>query len=202
MALPSATSACKQFVNAIANAPFLRVVHAQLPAAWNSSLLEIALNPSLHAIRLEPAPPVAGAHHLFLMEARKHSRLAELITAGCPPPEPAVSVRASRSSSPDAHSSLGAGRHRANTTLGNGSRSAPGIVFPTTESTTASPSSTRPSSPTNSVPSLQGRTGIADNLTAPSASDDFNQGRRLSRRRSGKGHTRQSNKWARRISLV
>ncbi|GJE92406.1 hypothetical protein PsYK624_085600 [Phanerochaete sordida] len=71
------------FVDALARAPGLRVLHAELPALWNTALLAIADNPALHAIHLHPAPPSASAH-LFLAEARRHARLAALIERGTP----------------------------------------------------------------------------------------------------------------------
>lgn len=106
------------FIAALAHAPSLRVVHAELPAVWNTALLQISANPSLAAIRLSPAPPVAGAH-MFLAEARKHARLAELIESGTP--QPVFSAREGRRVSvggaPQPRGTSAHGRVRAHTTV-------------------------------------------------------------------------------------
>ncbi|KZT03662.1 uncharacterized protein LAESUDRAFT_330668 [Laetiporus sulphureus 93-53] len=78
---PSPASA--SFAASLAIAPKLRDVSALLPAVWNTTLLEISANPSLERIHLTPDTELMGAH-LFLAEARKHSRLIELIRAGTP----------------------------------------------------------------------------------------------------------------------
>ena len=71
------------FVSALATAPNLKTVRAQLPAVWNDTLLTISQNPNVRCISLSPDKELIGSH-LFLMEAKKHDRLMELITAGTP----------------------------------------------------------------------------------------------------------------------
>ncbi|KAH9950765.1 hypothetical protein B0H21DRAFT_686106 [Amylocystis lapponica] len=71
------------FATSLATAPNLRAVRALLPAIWNSTLLEISGNPALKGIQLTPDSELMGSH-LFLTEARKHTRLMELIHAGTP----------------------------------------------------------------------------------------------------------------------
>ncbi|PSR72526.1 hypothetical protein PHLCEN_2v11596 [Hermanssonia centrifuga] len=86
--IPAVSGASARLVTALSSTPNLKVIHAQLPAVWNTSLLEISTNPSLRAIVLDPSPPHAGAH-MFIAQARKHARLDALIRAGTPPPPPA-----------------------------------------------------------------------------------------------------------------
>jgi len=76
-------STTSPFVSALTTAPNLKTVRAQLPALWNDTLLIISQNPSLRCISLSPDKELVGSH-LFLMEARKHDRLMELIKAGTP----------------------------------------------------------------------------------------------------------------------
>ena len=127
-ALPPAARTCtsvNRFATALSRAPALKVVQAELPAVWNTALLEISTNTNLEAIRLSPSPPVAGAH-IFLAEARKHPRLAQLIENGTPiAPQPVLTGRMVRSGTL-AQADVGmhrkmpslAGRLRANTTVG------------------------------------------------------------------------------------
>jgi hypothetical protein len=53
------------------------------PRLWNDTLLTISQNPNLQYISLSPDKELVGSH-LFLMEAKKHDRLMELIKAGTP----------------------------------------------------------------------------------------------------------------------
>ncbi|KAI0701787.1 hypothetical protein C8Q76DRAFT_581217, partial [Earliella scabrosa] len=76
---PAASALCQ----ALAAAPRLHTLRTQLPAVWNTTLLEIAQNPALARIVLSPAPELAGAH-LFLAEAKRHPRLVDLFRAGTP----------------------------------------------------------------------------------------------------------------------
>ena len=76
-------STTSSFVSALTTAPNLKTVRAQLPALWNDTLLIISQNPSLQCISLSPDKELVGSH-LFLMEAKKHDRLMELIEAGTP----------------------------------------------------------------------------------------------------------------------
>ena len=71
------------FVSALTTAPNLKTVRAQLPALWNDTLLTISRNPNLRCISLSPDKELVG-NHLFLMGAKKHGRLMELIKAGTP----------------------------------------------------------------------------------------------------------------------
>ncbi|OJT07066.1 hypothetical protein TRAPUB_2098 [Trametes pubescens] len=77
----SPSPAAAALTQALAAAPRLHTLHTQLPAVWNTTLLDIAQNPSLVRIVLFPAPEQAGAH-LFLAEAKRHPRLVDLIRAG------------------------------------------------------------------------------------------------------------------------
>ncbi len=49
------------------------------------ALGQIAQNPALKRVVLDPVPELVGAH-LFLAEAKRHPRLIDLIQAGSPPP--------------------------------------------------------------------------------------------------------------------
>ena len=71
------------FVSALTTAPNLKTVRAQLPAVWNDTLLTVSQNPNIRCISLSPDKELVGSH-LFLMEAKKHDRLMELINAGTP----------------------------------------------------------------------------------------------------------------------
>lgn len=177
----SSSSPCAKFVAALSRAPSLRVVSAQLPAAWNSSLLEISTNPSLTTIKLEPSPPVAGPHHLFLVEAGRHPRLDALIRAGSLPVPRHASPR--RRSETVSSISTTSGRLRANTTLGTSSPPASTVAFPTTISPTSGPASP-----------------VETNAAAGPTSVVVQ--RQVSQRKSGKGHPRPPNKWSRRRSIV
>lgn len=94
------------FAQALSEAPRLQYVRTQLPAIWNELLLVMSSNPSLEKVTLSsesafgparyrtPGPPVIkGACNddyenailgtgLYMMEAKKHARLSELIRAG------------------------------------------------------------------------------------------------------------------------
>ncbi|KAF8841500.1 hypothetical protein BDN67DRAFT_949553 [Paxillus ammoniavirescens] len=94
------------FAQALSEAPRLQYVRTQLPAIWNELLLVMSSNPSLEKMTLysesafgparsrTPGPPaIKGACNddyenailgtgLFMMEAKKHARLSELIRAG------------------------------------------------------------------------------------------------------------------------
>jgi len=88
-------STTSSFVSALTAAPNLKTVRAQLPALWNDTLLTVSQNPNLRCISLSPDKELVGSH-LFLMEAKKHDRLMELIRAGTP----VVRNRSQSSSSP------------------------------------------------------------------------------------------------------
>jgi len=83
------------FVSALTTAPNLKTVRAQLPAVWNDTLLTVSQNPNIRCISLSPDKELVGSH-LFLMEAKKHDRLMELIRAGTP----VIRNRSQSSSSP------------------------------------------------------------------------------------------------------
>ncbi|KAI0330350.1 hypothetical protein GY45DRAFT_1211558, partial [Cubamyces sp. BRFM 1775] len=83
----SPSPAANALTQALAAAPRLHTLYTQLPAVWNTTLLDIAQNPTLARIVLSPAPEHAGAH-LFLAEAKRHPRLVDLIRAGAAPPSP------------------------------------------------------------------------------------------------------------------
>jgi len=72
--------------NALALSPKLRVVRTQLPMVWNPALLAISNNPSLEKMELWNAFQDLGdalvGTGLFLTEARRNKRLADLIGAG------------------------------------------------------------------------------------------------------------------------
>ncbi|KAI9063642.1 hypothetical protein FKP32DRAFT_1611763 [Trametes sanguinea] len=96
----SPSPAASALTRALAAAPRLHTLYTQLPAVWNTTLLDIAQNASLTRIVLDPAPEHAGAH-LFLAEAKRHPRLVDLIraavaaVAGCPPPHDSFSLASS-----------------------------------------------------------------------------------------------------------
>ncbi|KAJ7769706.1 hypothetical protein DFH07DRAFT_954299 [Mycena maculata] len=103
----SADPALAPLIAALAAAPHLQVLRTPVPALWAPALLSISANPALARISLDspaafpayspPSParkrvlsgsggggsgrPLLGTS-LFLSEARKHGRLAELIRAG------------------------------------------------------------------------------------------------------------------------
>ncbi|TBU55498.1 hypothetical protein BD310DRAFT_908283 [Dichomitus squalens] len=83
----SPSPAASALTKALATLPRLHTLSTMLPAVWNTTLLDIAQNPALRRIVLDPAPELAGAH-LFLAEAKRHPRLVQLIHAGSPPPSP------------------------------------------------------------------------------------------------------------------
>jgi hypothetical protein len=182
-------SPCAKFVSALSRAPSLRIVSSQLPAAWNSSLLEISSNPSLTAIQLEPSPPVAGPNHLFLVEAAKHPRLDELIRAGSPS-VPCIDTPRRRSDSLRiiVTPTYGTGRLRANTTLGTPSPSPSVVSFP----------------PMSYTADAVVGAMLSAGSPIPTAAPPTNAQKQFARRKStaGKGHTRQTTKWSRRGSVV
>jgi hypothetical protein len=71
---------------ALACSTSLRVLRTQLPVVWSPVLLKISENPYLEKIELWNLFITDGAAMvgtgLFLKEARKHQRLADLIKAG------------------------------------------------------------------------------------------------------------------------
>jgi len=71
---------------ALASSPKLRVFRTQLPMVWNPALLAISHNPSLEKMELWNAFQNQGdaivGTGLFLTEARRNKRLADLIRAG------------------------------------------------------------------------------------------------------------------------
>ncbi|KAI0717393.1 hypothetical protein C8T65DRAFT_571907, partial [Cerioporus squamosus] len=79
----SPSPAAAALVKALAAAPRLHTLYTQLPAVWNTTLLDIAQNPALARIVVTPAHELAGAH-LFLAEAKRHPRLMDLLRAGSP----------------------------------------------------------------------------------------------------------------------
>ncbi|KIP09335.1 hypothetical protein PHLGIDRAFT_333566 [Phlebiopsis gigantea 11061_1 CR5-6] len=175
-ALPSnaTISGVSQFVLALAQAPSLKAVHAELPAVWNTALLDISSNPSLHSITLSPAPVTGG--HMFLTEARKHPRLAELIENGTP--APTLTDRIGRTmlriSVPSHGRTESHGRMRANTTVA-ASPSPRSVAFP---KSSASPPCLAPSA----APSA---------FLSPSGPSSSSRPRRVSSRAS-KGSRRMS----------
>ncbi|KAJ6598344.1 hypothetical protein DFH09DRAFT_1394532 [Mycena vulgaris] len=92
----SADPALAPLTNALAAAPALHTLRTPPPALWAPPFLAVAANPALRRICLDSAspsspssspaprarPPLASG--LFLVEARKHARLSELIRAGTP----------------------------------------------------------------------------------------------------------------------
>lgn len=91
-----------QLAHALSVAPRLRTVRSQLPAVWNNILLSVSSNMSLqkislysasgHATQIKcPSSLCADTNEtdiailgtaIYIMEARKHARLLELIKAG------------------------------------------------------------------------------------------------------------------------
>ncbi|KAI9566083.1 hypothetical protein HD554DRAFT_2026010 [Boletus coccyginus] len=78
---------------ALSVAPRLCSVRAQLPAVWNNFLLIVSTNPRLEKVMLYAEPILGGytgddIEHaalgtgLYMMEAKKHVRLSELVKAG------------------------------------------------------------------------------------------------------------------------
>ncbi|GBE84429.1 hypothetical protein SCP_0604080 [Sparassis crispa] len=107
-----------QFTAALIAAPALRTVCTVLPSVWNSALLEICLNPGLERIELSSDIKITDTH-LYLNEARKHTRLFDLIRTGTPlvrprahtmtaprapaaGPAPSVDVQTAQAEKPDA----------------------------------------------------------------------------------------------------
>lgn len=90
------------FIAALTRAPSLRTVRTVLPSVWNPALLEICANPSLERIEFSSETRITDVH-LYLAEARKHTRLFELIRAGTPLTRPrAHTMAVSRSPTPPA----------------------------------------------------------------------------------------------------
>lgn len=166
------------FVDALARAPGLRVLHAELPALWNTALLAISGNPALHAIHLHPAPPSASSH-LFLAEARRHARLAALIERGtpCTPHDRERTGRELRrdrlGDMPQAGSAHGRGR--AHTTVGTSTPSPTrspaqsprsSVAFPGTPPAAAAPLSNASALPGSSAGPSRRRTGRRQSKTS------------------------------------
>ncbi|OSD08015.1 hypothetical protein PYCCODRAFT_378331 [Trametes coccinea BRFM310] len=101
----SPSPAASALTRALATAPRLHTLYTQLPAVWNTTLLDIAQNPSLARIVLDPAPEHAGAH-LFLAEAKRHQRLVDLIRAGAGPRSHPRHASPGRAQPPSAHDSF------------------------------------------------------------------------------------------------
>ncbi|KAJ6598340.1 hypothetical protein DFH09DRAFT_1131553 [Mycena vulgaris] len=95
----SADPALAPLTAALAGAPALHTLRTPPPAVWSPPFLAVAANPALRRICLDAAPPSPPssfaapsaprarpplASGLFLVEARKHTRLSELIRAGTP----------------------------------------------------------------------------------------------------------------------
>jgi len=69
--------------HALSNAPKLRVLKAQVPAIWNDLLFTISQNSALQHITLYVEGAESVMHtSLYMMGAKKHARLSELIKAG------------------------------------------------------------------------------------------------------------------------
>lgn len=79
----SSTPVTRPLAEALRHAPKLRSLKAQLPVIWSDLFLTISQNPTLEQITLY-ADGVDGILHttMYMMEAKKHTRLSELIKAG------------------------------------------------------------------------------------------------------------------------
>ncbi|KAG1745725.1 hypothetical protein EDB19DRAFT_1632108 [Suillus lakei] len=77
------TPATRPLAEALSHAPKLRSLKAQLPAIWNDLFLTISQNPTLEQIALY-VEGVDGILHttMYMMEAKKHAHLSELIKVG------------------------------------------------------------------------------------------------------------------------
>ncbi|KAG0704025.1 hypothetical protein DFH29DRAFT_914210 [Suillus ampliporus] len=75
--------ATRPLAEALSHAPNLRILKAQLPAIWNELFLVISQNSALEQIALY-AEGADGILHttMYMIEAKKHARLSELIKAG------------------------------------------------------------------------------------------------------------------------
>ncbi|KAG5349903.1 hypothetical protein C0989_001338 [Termitomyces sp. Mn162] len=79
------TGPISSLASALAASPALHTFSTHLPSVWNTAIATIASNPALQRIALVQNTPAAiPGTGLFLMEARRHPRLAELIAAGTP----------------------------------------------------------------------------------------------------------------------
>ncbi|KAH7890463.1 hypothetical protein F5I97DRAFT_1798635 [Phlebopus sp. FC_14] len=81
----SASPVTLVFAQALSSSPRLHTIRAQLPAVWNTLLLVISSNPALDKIMLYSEPMFGYAvlgTGLYMLEARKHARLSDLIKAG------------------------------------------------------------------------------------------------------------------------
>ncbi|KAF9063021.1 hypothetical protein BDP27DRAFT_1335878 [Rhodocollybia butyracea] len=67
--------------SALAKSPSLHTFSTHVPNVWNDTLLRVSQNPCLQKIILSPSVMITG---LFMNEAKKHTRLTELIKAGTP----------------------------------------------------------------------------------------------------------------------
>lgn len=79
----SSTPATRPLAEALSHAPKLRSLKAQLPEIWNELFLTISNNPTLEQVALY-VEGVDGILHttMYMMEARKHAHLSELIKVG------------------------------------------------------------------------------------------------------------------------
>lgn len=79
----SSTPATRPLAEALSHAPKLRSLKAQLPVIWNDSFLTISKNSTLEQIALYVEGSDGILHTtMYMMEARKHARLSELIKVG------------------------------------------------------------------------------------------------------------------------
>jgi len=97
---PAQLGPISSLTHALRTRPSLHTFSTQLPSVWNNAILSVSQNEALERIVLgdghEPTSPHLGrggygtgrnmvpGTGLFLTEARKHPRLAELIRAGTP----------------------------------------------------------------------------------------------------------------------
>ncbi|KAG2357564.1 hypothetical protein BDR07DRAFT_1612453 [Suillus spraguei] len=79
----SSTPATRPLAEALSRAPKLRSLKAQLPEVWNELFLTISENPTLEQVALY-VEGLDGILHttMYMMQARKHARLSELIKVG------------------------------------------------------------------------------------------------------------------------
>ncbi|KAG5650036.1 hypothetical protein H0H81_000999, partial [Sphagnurus paluster] len=81
---------------ALAAAPALHTFTTRLPSVWNAAILTVAANPTLtRVVLVDPRANTSSSTYgnssaglaptgLFMMEARRHARLVDLIRAGTP----------------------------------------------------------------------------------------------------------------------
>ncbi|PBK78953.1 hypothetical protein ARMGADRAFT_1093624, partial [Armillaria gallica] len=75
--------------HALSLAPSLHTFSTQLPSLWNEAILCVSRNPRLERIRLggsdhEDGCGIISGGGLYMIQTRKHPRLAELIRNGTP----------------------------------------------------------------------------------------------------------------------